>query len=75
MDRVWKGQKPKIRNCLYNRKQSVYHEDYHCSYLQLSIRFVPYEQLEEIRNENGGIYYVKNNMVMHRLGCILPKME
>ena len=38
-------------------KQSVYHEDYHCSYLQLSIRFVPYEQLEEIRNENGGIYY------------------
>ena len=37
-------------------KQSVYHEDYHCSYLQLSIRFVPYEQLEEIRNENAGIY-------------------
>lgn len=37
-------------------KQSVYHEDYHCSYLQLSIRFVPYDQLDKIRNEDGGMY-------------------
>ena len=34
-------------------KQSVYHEDYHCSYLQLSIRFVPYEQLEEIASSRA----------------------
>ena len=58
MDRVWKGQKTEDSEIVYiTEKQSVYHEDYHCSYLQLSIRFVPYEQLEEIRNENGGIYY------------------
>lgn len=35
----------------------VYHEDYQCSYLQLSVRFIPYEQIESIRNLEGGIYY------------------
>lgn len=35
----------------------VYHEDYQCSYLQLSVRFIPYEQIESIRNLGGGIYY------------------
>ncbi len=35
----------------------VYHEDYNCTYLQLSIQFVPYEDLWKIRNEEGGKYY------------------
>ena len=35
----------------------VYHEDYQCSYLQLSIRFVPYTELEILRNLSGGIYH------------------
>ena len=35
----------------------VYHEDYQCSYLQLSIQFVPYSELSGMRNEGGGKYY------------------
>ena len=35
----------------------VYHEDYNCSYLQLSIRFVPFSGLSTIRNEYGQKYY------------------
>ena len=36
---------------------SVYHEDYNCSYLRLSLRYVPYEELGSIRNESGGRYH------------------
>lgn len=36
---------------------TVYHTDYHCTYLQLKIQFVPYSSLSELRNESGGIYH------------------
>ena len=35
----------------------VYHRDYHCTYLELSIQMVMRETIEELRNKNGGKYY------------------
>jgi hypothetical protein len=35
----------------------VYHQDYHCNYLELSIRMVPYSQVDGLRNESHGKYH------------------
>lgn len=43
---------------------SVYHEDYNCSYLRLSIRYVPYSELDGIRNESGGRYHACDKCVI-----------
>ena len=36
---------------------TVYHENYQCTYLQLSIQFVPAEDVPDLRNSDGGKYY------------------
>ncbi len=35
----------------------VYHKDYHCTHLDLSIRMVRAEDVEGLRNDGGGKYY------------------
>lgn len=35
----------------------VYHRDYHCTYLDLSIRVVSGKEVEELRNKSDGKYY------------------
>lgn len=35
----------------------VYHKDYSCHYLELSIRMVPSAELEQLRNKNQGKYH------------------
>lgn len=41
----------------------VYHTDYQCSYLQLSITFIPSSLLVDVRNESGGIYHACEDCV------------
>mgnify|MGYP006872939421 CR=1 FL=1 len=35
----------------------VYHRDYHCTHLELSIHMVPQSEIEALRNEGGGKYH------------------
>ena len=35
----------------------VYHRDYHCTYLELSIHMGPSGNIEDLRNQSGGKYY------------------
>ena len=35
----------------------VYHKDYHCTHLDLSIRMAQFSEIESLRNEDGGKYY------------------
>lgn len=35
----------------------VYHKDYHCTHLDLSIRTADGEEIQKLRNESGGKYY------------------
>lgn len=35
----------------------VYHRDYHCTYLELSIHMVPSDEVEGLRNTGGGRYH------------------
>ena len=35
----------------------VYHKDYHCTHLELSIRMVPLSDVARLRNESGGKYH------------------
>ena len=35
----------------------VYHRDYHCTYLEPSVRLVSLEEIESLRNQSSGKYY------------------
>ncbi len=51
------GQETDGRIVYITDNAAVYHEDYQCTYLQLSIRFISFDELEMIRNLSGGIYH------------------
>lgn len=43
----------------------VYHRDYHCTYLELSIHAVQSEEIGSLRNNSGGKYYPCEHCMRH----------
>ena len=48
----------------------VYHKDYHCSYLDLSIRMTHMGTVSDLRNESGGRYYPCEHCMKGNAGTI-----
>lgn len=48
----------------------VYHRDYHCSHLDLSIQMTQKETVPGLRNENGGKYYPCEHCVKENTGNV-----
>lgn len=46
----------------------VYHKDYHCSYLELSIHMAASEEIDGLRNSGGGKYYPCEHCMKRGLG-------
>ncbi len=46
----------------------VYHRDYHCSHLDLSIRMTHMDKIPDLRNESGGKYYPCEHCVKGNTG-------
>lgn len=59
MDRIRKGGfgKEEDETVYVTETGLVYHKDYHCTYLDLSIRMVQGKEISGLRNESGGRYY------------------
>ena len=47
---------------------SVYHLDYHCTYLHPTIQAVQYKKVPELRNESGAKYYPCEHCMKHEAG-------
>lgn len=48
----------------------VYHRDYHCSHLDLSVRMTHMNTIEGLRNENGGKYYPCEHCIKGSMGNV-----
>ena len=48
----------------------VYHKDYHCSHLDLSIRMVKMNAVSGLRNESGGKYYPCEHCAKGSMGAV-----
>lgn len=61
--KIWNGYKKsgfgeKKKGLVYVTETGlVYHKNYHCTHLDLSIRMVNSEDVKKLRNESGGIYH------------------